>query len=77
MKIGDKVRILAGPCVRVDRTGVLRCREKTVLETEDGFESDCTGRWEVVIDVEYRHLNPCINADGVLGFYPEEMEVIG
>jgi hypothetical protein len=78
MKIGDKVRILADRYVKVDRTGVI-ARPDTVQcsKWDDPTGRMETGRWEVVIDEEFRHINPCITAEGVLCFYPEEMEVIG
>jgi len=78
MKIGDKVRILADRYVKVDRTGVI-ARPETVkcLSWERPNCRMETGRWEVVIDEEFRHLSPCINAEGVLCFRPIEMQVIG
>ena len=78
MKIGDKVRILADRYMKVDRTGVI-VRPDTVQCSKWQHHSLRmeTGRWEVVIDVEYRHINPCISADGILCFYPHEMQVIG
>jgi len=77
MKPGDKVRILADRYVKVDRTGVL-VRPETVKcfswESPNGRLE--TGRWEVVIDVEFRHLNPRTVPDGVSCFCPREMQVI-
>ena len=78
MKIGDKVRILANRYVKVDRTGVIaRPETAECYSWEDPSGRMETGRWEVVIDEEFHHLNPCILAEGVLCFRPIEMQVIG
>lgn len=77
MKVGDKVRILANRYCKVEMTGII-VRPDTVPCSKWQHPSGRieTGRWEVMIDEEFRHLYACINAEGCLGFWPVEMQVI-